>query len=308
MRFSVAFCGDRNMEAPLHVAASSLLSHIASGWTIDFYFILSGYDQQHRDRLLQTLELTKVGNFKAHFLSPPPDNTFTGMPSLHGDLTTYYRLVLPNLIEADRLLYVDCDTISFLDVSPLATIEMPYLSGFVGNGDVNDQPERAFFSRLGLAPNTPALNAGVMLFDAAAWRATKHTETMLDFCRRHGENLLCCDQTALIATSAGTFTRLEQKYNLHMYPTTPVPDPSRLPGIYHFVGSPKPWDPAGRSIHPGFALYQRALANTVFRTHRSGYARLSYWKRAYKIKGGYFRTFRTMLRQKKIGSPLKTDE
>jgi len=287
------------MEAPLHVAASSLLTHASAEWTIDFYFVLSDFDQKHRDRLLQTLELTKKGNYEVHFLPAPSDNIFAGMRSLHGDVTTYYRLVLPNLIEADRLLYVDSDTICFVDVTPLATVPMPYPTGFVQNGIVSDHPEYAFFSRLGLTPDTPALNAGVMLFDLAAWRAEDRTAKMLEFCRSYRDYLLCCDQTALIATCAGHFTMLDQKYNLHMYPTTPIPDPSQQPGIYHFVGSPKPWDLGGRSIHPGFSLYSRALESTFFRTHRTDYSRLSYWTRAYKIKGGYFRTLRTILQQKR---------
>ena len=80
MKFSVAYCGDRNMEAPLHVAASSLLAHAASDWTIDFHFILSDFSRQQRDRLLQTLELTGKSNYEVHFPPAPPDSTFAVMP------------------------------------------------------------------------------------------------------------------------------------------------------------------------------------------------------------------------------------
>jgi lipopolysaccharide biosynthesis glycosyltransferase len=299
MKFSVAYCGDRNMEAPLHVAASSLLAHASSDWTIDFHFILSDFSRQQRDRLLQTLELTGKSNYEVHFPPAPPDSTFAGMRSLHGNLITYYRFLLPSLVESDRLLYVDCDTICFIDVTPLARVPMPYSSGFVDYGVVSRQPEKAFFSRLGLPPDTAALNAGVMLFDLAAWRAEDRAATMFEFCRKHRDDLICCDQTALIATCAGNFTRLDQKYNLHMYPTTPVPDPSQHPGIYHFVGSPKPWDLGGRQMHLGFDLYARALENTVFRTHSTDYSRLAYWRRAYNIKGGYFRTLRGMFQTRK---------
>jgi lipopolysaccharide biosynthesis glycosyltransferase len=295
MRFSVAYCGDQNMEAPLHVAAASLLLHADPEWTIDLYFILSDFDQQRRDRLLRTLELTRRSNYQVHFVPPPPDSTFAGIPSLHGNLVTYYRFLLPQLVDADRLLYVDCDTICFTDVTPLARLPMPYPSGFVSYGNVSRQPESEFFHRLGLGPDTATFNAGVMLLDLAAWRAEGRAQSMLAFCRRYRDDLICCDQTALIATCAGKFTELDERYNLTLYPTTSVPDPAAMPGIYHFVGSPKPWDLGGRKMHRGFELYSRALELTDFRSHRTDYWRLSYWRRTYNIKGGYFRTLRRML-------------
>lgn len=294
MRFSVAYCGDQNMEAPLHVAAASLVLHSAPEWTIDLHFVLADFNQQRRDRLLGTLELTGRHNYEVRFVTPPPNSTFAGIPSLHGNLVTYYRFLLPDLVEADRLLYVDCDTICFTDVTPLATVPMRYPSGFVEYGITGQQPESAFFERMGFAPDTIAFNAGVMLLDLAAWRAEGRTASMLEFCRRHHDDLICCDQTALIATCAGRFTALDPKYNLPLYPTSAVPDPAEYPAIFHFVGSPKPWDLGGQKMHRGFDLYSRELENTVFRSHRTNYWRLSYWRRTYNIKGGYFRTLRRM--------------
>ncbi len=268
------------MEAPLHAAASSLLAHSTGG--IDFYFALSGFDDARRTLLLRSLDLSQR-DYRAVFLQEPDPRMFAGLRPFHGNLTPYYRLVLPELVPADRLLYLDSDTICSIDVYPLAELSMDHASGFVRHGVTNDYIEKAFFAGLGLPPDTPAFNSGVMLFDLAAWRDRKLTSEVLNFCRKHQEY----DQTALIGTSAGHFMHLDSKYNTHLYTNTPIPDTHANPGIYHFVGSPKPWDIGGRQFHRSFPIYARALANTVFKRHFADVTSLSRWKRAYKVRGGY---------------------
>jgi lipopolysaccharide biosynthesis glycosyltransferase len=298
MRLAVAFCADQNMERPLHVAVSSVLSKIAKKWTPNFYFMLSDFSERQKDDILRTLDVAG-GDYRAHFLERPPDKLLSGLRPLHGNMTPYLRLALPeHEIDAERLLYLDSDTISYLDITPLGDIPMPFPMGFVESGVVDDYPEKGFFSRIGLPPHTVAFNSGVMLFDLAAWRANRLTEQILGFCRRYSDDLVAADQTAMIASCAGNFTRVDRRYNVHLYASTPTQDPLTNPGIYHFVGSPKPWDIGGRYFHSSFPIYAQALANTVWKRHTTGYMSLAQWKRAYKIRGGYARTVLEHLRKR----------
>jgi lipopolysaccharide biosynthesis glycosyltransferase len=270
------------MEAPLHAAASSLLTRASV--EIDFYFLLHGFDAKRRDLILRSMEMSGKP-YRATFLDEPNAEALAGLRPFHGNLTPYYRLFLPKMVPADRLLYLDSDTVCMLDVASLGELAMSHASGFVPAGVTAHYIERELFLSVGLPDDTPAFNSGAMLFDLAAWRDQKLTEACLSFCRTYQEY----DQTALIAVSAGQFERLDPRYNIPLYTNTQAPDTDVYPGIYHFVGSPKPWDIGGRQFHSSFSIYEHALAHTVWGSHTVDYMSAAQWRRAYKVKGGYAR-------------------
>ncbi len=202
-------------------------------------------------------------------------------------------MFLPELIPADRLLYLDSDIVSAIDVAPLIDFRMSHASAFVPAGVTGTYIERELFARIGLPPDTPAFNSGVMLFDLKAWRDQKLGRETLDFCREHQEY----DQTGLIAVSAGRFDALHTRYNIPLYTTTELAYAREFPGLYHFVGSPKPWDIGGRQFHSCFPIYAEALEKTIWRRHATDYMSTANWKRAYKIKGGYARKLLSVARK-----------
>lgn len=291
MRLAVALCTDRMMEAPLHAAACSVLRHASI--EIDFYFMLNGFDAQRQKLLRQSLELSGKPH-TATFVETPRAEALAGLKPFHGNRTPYYRLFLPELVAADRLLYIDSDVLAAIDIAPLATLAMSHASGFVPAGVTGRYIERELFARIGLPPDTPAFNSGVMLFNLKAWREQKLGRQTLEFCRRHQEY----DQTGLIAVSAGQFDRLDDHYNVPLYTSSALAAARAYPGLYHFVGSPKPWDIGGRQFHSSFALYEEALAATVWRRHATDYTNIANWKRAYRVKGGYARKLLAVVRQR----------
>jgi lipopolysaccharide biosynthesis glycosyltransferase len=279
------------MEAPLHAAVCSVLTH--ASMEIDFYFILNGFDQKRRDLLRQSMDMSGRP-YTATFVDEPGSGELLSLRPFHGNRTPYYRLFLPELVPADRLLYLDSDVVSTIDVSPLATLAMSHASGFVPAGVTGTYIERELFARIGLPPDTPAFNSGVMLFDLTAWRAQQLGRETLDFCRKHQEY----DQTGLIAVSSGCFEALDPKYNTPLYTTTPLAEAREYPSLYHFVGSPKPWDIGGRQFHSCFSIYAEALEKTVWRRHATAYMSMANWKRAYKVKGGYARKLLALARKR----------
>jgi lipopolysaccharide biosynthesis glycosyltransferase len=291
LTFAVALCTDLMMEAPLHAAVCSLLSHASV--EIDFYFMLNGFDQKRRDLLRQSLDMSGKA-YKATFVDEPSPDQLSGLRPFHGNRTPYYRLFLPELVPADRLLYLDSDIVSATDISPLASLAISHASGFVAAGVTSHYIERELFARIGLPADTPAFNSGVMLFDLTAWRSQKLGRETLDFCRKYQEY----DQTGLIAVSAGCFDKLGPKYNIPLYTTTSLAYAREYPGLYHFVGSPKPWDIGGRQFHSCFSIYAEALENTIWRRHATDYMSMANWKRAYKVKGGYARKLLTLARKR----------
>lgn len=287
---AVALCTDRMMEAPLHAAASSLIAY--SSAELDFYFMLNGFDEKRRTLLRQSMDMCGKP-YRATFVEEPSTAELVTLKPFHGNRTPYYRLFLPELVPADRLLYIDSDVVSVIDVAPLITFTMSHASGFVPAGVTGRYIEREIFAKIGLPPDTPAFNSGVMLFDLKAWRQQKLGKQTLDFCRKYQEY----DQTGLIAVSAGHFDLLDDCYNMPLYTTTPLAIAREHPSLYHFVGSPKPWDIGGRQFHSSFGIYAEALEKTIWRRHATDYMSVANWKRAYKVKGGYARKLLALARR-----------
>jgi lipopolysaccharide biosynthesis glycosyltransferase len=164
--------------------------------------------------------------------------------------STYTRLLLADVFDDrwDRLLYVDSDM----------RVTMPLRGLFEANlrerpiGAVHDYMRYLIYGlkhsreRLGLQPDAPYFNAGLVCFD---WRATIASGLLQKATAFAIENPNLCeshDQDALNKAFEGSWTPLDPRWN---FMVVAVPDhvlrlyyPERLrPYVAHFAGSVKPW-------------------------------------------------------------------
>ncbi len=294
---AVAFCADQNMEAPLHVAASSLLRNLREDYAARFYFLLTGFSEAAIARLRRTLNVTGRA-YTMKILETRDTGIFRGFRPLHGNYTPYYRLLLPELVEEQRLLYFDSDMQIKVDVSPLFEMDMGSKAmGFVVSGVVSTSLESKFFLSLGKAPDGPAFNSGAMLFNLPEWRRQDCSARVLAFCREHSAQLAAADQTALNALFANDCFRLDPCYNVVVHGTT-APETIPASGVLHFVGSPKPWDIGGSLLLP----HAGPWFDDLRKTHIPSLMRISWlnrgaWMRFPRILGGYRRILRNKLPQ-----------
>ena len=152
---SVAFCTDRTMEAALHVAALSVLNHLSSSQTARFHLLLTGFSRDRIDLLRLTLDGAQRP-YEMEVLQAPDRSLFEGFRPLQGSLTPYHRLVLPDLVNEERLLYLDSDTLARIDVSPLIAVDMQaHATGFVVDGLAGPAWKANSFSGADFVPMVP---------------------------------------------------------------------------------------------------------------------------------------------------------
>jgi lipopolysaccharide biosynthesis glycosyltransferase len=292
---AVAFCTDRFMEAPLHVAMSSLLRNLADNYSARFYLILTGFTPEKLARLRQTLDATQRA-YTLQLLDPGDTSVFNGFPALHGSRIVYHRLLLPELVSESRLLYLDSDILVDTDVSPLFEIDMGQAPiGAVIGGTLQWALDSEFLYSIGMKPTDPVFNSGMILFNLPEWRRQECTKKVFTFGREHSSHLVVVDQTLLNGLFANICCHLERKFNFVAMPET---DPSTIPAeaVVHYVGSPKPWDIAGHYIHRYAAPWYRALRYTsVPLLQRLTWIDKHAWRRLPKIAGGYRRVLRVHL-------------
>jgi lipopolysaccharide biosynthesis glycosyltransferase len=121
-----------------------------------------------------------------------------------------------------------------------AAYDMIFLMDFRG-GALARQFQRSRRA-LGLAPDTPYFNAGLMAIDRAAWRAANLTERVTKALRDEPERYPFMEQDALNAALTGGFAALSPRFNF-MGDFFLLDLERRVePIVMHFVNAPKPWE------------------------------------------------------------------
>lgn len=258
----------------------SLLRNCKDVSRLTLWFFCSECKVQHKDSISQLLACEKFSG-KRQFIDFDAKKTFGHLKSLHGDWTTYGRLLIPNHINEDVALYLDADLIVSVDVLQLKefTFNGQFL-GAVPSGTFKDIMERnLFLDELHQSPEAEYFNAGVLLFNLRQWKAQGIQDKWQEITVKYPELLISHDQTLLNAVCGGQFAYLPSFYNNHWFPGNDTPA-NMKESIIHFVGSPKPWDAFGKQIHLGYnlwhsysprwwnRLYTKATWNKVLRTWR----------------------------------------
>ena len=157
---SVVFVADLSYMEKLEVALKSLCAH-QGHWKI--YVLNENLPTEWfalMNRRLETIA-SEVVNCR---VSAESFKAFS-LPSAHIHYATFFRYVIPDFVQEDRVLYLDSDMIFTQDLSPLFEVDLNGL----GIGAVVDCPT-----------TTEGFNAGLMVIDTAWWRQHKVTESLFD--------------------------------------------------------------------------------------------------------------------------------
>lgn len=293
---AVAFCADKFMEKALHVAVFSLLRHLSVDYIAHIYLLVGGFSASDIDCLRRTLDRAEHP-YELTILSEDACEVFAEFPTLHGSSSTYFRLLLPQMVDEERLLYLDADVLVNSDVSPLFEEDMSGKAvGFAVSGKVATALDRDFQVSIGRSPEAPAMNAGVCIFNLAEWKRQDCWQRILRFGQEHRTELTSHDQSIVCALFADDCHRLDPRYNIACYPAD-GPREMRGAGILHFVGAPKPWDLGARHLMPNAEEWFRVLGQTAVGTEkRTIWFDSRSWVRLPRILGGYRQLFHKKLR------------
>jgi lipopolysaccharide biosynthesis glycosyltransferase len=265
MRTAYCFTPDRSFFAPAVRAIASLVEAEPDVEREIFLIcepddVAPGFDKLARP-LRERIKLLTL-DFKRFDLNLAGKGRFSR--------AVFRRLFLDEILPAhfERIVTIDSDMLivrpglkrleSFdLGGRPLAAAyDMIFLMDFKGDA-LARQFQRSRRS-LGLALDTPYLNAGLMAIDRAAWRAEKLTERVTKALRDEPELYPFMEQDALNAALKGNFAPLSPRFNF-MGDFFLLDLERRLePIVLHFVNAPKPWELGSWRGEASFAENYRA--------------------------------------------------
>lgn len=177
--------------------------------------------------------------------------------STHYTAAVYGALVLPDILpeEWDRVIYLDCDTITRSSLSELW--ETP-LNGRILGAVVDSYVPTvgspygvSCWREIGMGRDFPYFNSGVLLIDLIAWRRERITYLCHTFVRTHGDSFNQHDQGILNAVIAERWLALSLSWNVSSYwrleerrvgAQSQIIDEAK---IRHFAGDLKPWTTEG---------------------------------------------------------------
>lgn len=196
------------------------------------------------------------------WISPPSDET-RGLPTRKRfSEAMYLRLLIPALLpRADRAIYLDCDVLVEADLAELAETDISDALLAAARDPVIptvSSPEGLpNYHELGLAPDTPYFNSGVLLLNLKQWREENVTASVFEYVRRHADLVRWPDQDGLNAVAAGRWVELDPRWN-----TPPQEAGPRAPRVVHFLGWAKPWNTFG--IGPAGERWRQCLRRSRY--------------------------------------------
>lgn len=295
---SVALCADKNVEVSLHVTLYSLLKN--SQHPIKLNLVQKGYTSGDIDKIHRTLEQF-TDKYQLNVVEFDENALFGKFKGLHGNQFNFTKLILANVLSDDRIIYLDSDLVISKDLSELFSTNLnDFVIGASAIETIADSLRSTFYQSIGMKKEAKYFNSGVMLMDLKKWRELDITSQCLSFANKYVDRLSFGDEAILNCIFYENFQTIDASYNHPLYPDSALVELKNPNDIFHFVGSPKPFDFLGEFIHPNYTMFYDSLTQTIFRDYKS-YLDFSFAKskRTVKLSRSYYN-----LLKKKVGHQL----
>jgi lipopolysaccharide biosynthesis glycosyltransferase len=132
----------------------------------------------------------------------------------------YLRLLAPGVLaHLDRFLYLDADVLVRSSLLPLF-VDLPEDQLALGTRDYFYSDIRhglkQTYQQLGLDPDAPYVNSGVLMINAHLWRREDITRQAVDYLQEHRSTIAHPDQDALNAVLSRKLTELDLAWNVQI--------------------------------------------------------------------------------------------
>lgn len=275
-RVILASAADEDFAMPLAVMLKSAEMNLREGCRIEAYILDGGLSLDSKLRLRTSLRRSRV---RLHWIKPV-EGALRELPlRVHLTVATYYRLQVPELLPAhcSKAIYLDADTVVLGDLAELWEHDFagcPLLAVRDGDATVSTSGLLRQFRGSGVSPDSPCLNAGVLVMDLDVWRREGMAARIIEHVKVNREHVALCDQDGINVVLAGRWRMLDRRWNYGVNLCTPYEsDPQRDrevmacieagAAIVHFIAAVKPW--AGGVTHPAATLFFKYLAHTGWR-------------------------------------------
>lgn len=250
---NICFVTDRNYFTNMVVALDSLLDNNHSKHSYHLFIVDVGIGSDNRHFLMDRYE--GRGDVKIEFVGLN-DTVFRKYRlKTHVSSAAYAKIYISEIIEVDKVIYLDCDVLVNADISHLwSHFEEDVIVKAVWNPFYDYDNHY-----LGISGNQRTFNSGVMLLNLALMREYNAASRLKEFLDRYHDKTKLHDQAAFNAVFKAQWKELDYGWNYQV--SMILNHYNRLgmsknryfslysdPKIIHFTSNSKPWQ--FRNCHP----------------------------------------------------------
>lgn len=237
----------------LSVAIASIKAH-AGNYYYDLYIFTREPDSQLWEQLLQLAD----ANFNitvrdiASYLPGVVDQAYL---LEHFTADIYYRIFMPEIVDYDKILYLDCDLVANEDIANLYNEDLDgYILGAIRNNKADTDYHRRLLGNLPEHMRDKYYNSGVLLINCTEFIEYGVKQACMDMISS-GKKYLCPDQDMLNIACHDHIKDIPYKWNFQWhfftYENYKYFDKRELavyaenfakPAIIHFSSPKKPWN------------------------------------------------------------------
>lgn len=250
---NIAFVTDENYFKYMTITIESVLKYAQNNIEINFYIIDSGVNKDSITFLNQLYYNHE--NVKFEFISIDTSLISKYNIKTHVSIAAYAKVFISELLEIDKVIYLDCDLILNNDISKLWNEfdDDKYIKA-VWNPYYNYDNEY-----LGLEKNERTFNSGVMLLNLKMMRDMQKVEDLVEFLNEYHNKTKLHDQAAFNAVFKNEWEELDYRWNYQVLmiqshykdlglSKNEYKNLYNNPLIIHFNTGSKPWQ--CRNNHP----------------------------------------------------------
>lgn len=223
----IVFSSDHNYAMPLGVVIQSLVDNKKEGYIVEINILDGGLTMEDKKKLNTFINdeiKIKYINININNFSKLPENGYF-------TLAVYFRLIAPELLPYDKILYIDCDMIILVDIKTIYDLD---LQGHV----LATVPEMSgpYLAKYFFRSISRYFNAGFLLIDSIKWKkfnvfseGLKVKDVIFNF-----------DQDILNHIFEKEWLELDRSFNFQV--SSIIYNENKIDAkIIHFIGAKKPW-------------------------------------------------------------------
>lgn len=230
MRKSTVLVADNAYLIQLETTIKSVLYHNRD---VDFYILNSDIAPEWFKLLGRKMEVVNSTIHNVHFDKELFEGYKTGP---HINYATYFRFFATEVVDSDRVLYLDSDIIVTGELTSLFKLNLKgYSIGAVDDVYAYEGRESGF-------------NAGVLLMDTAKWKEHSIVNSLLELAAEQNQAVHLGDQSILNIYFEDNWLALDETYNYmvgvdiyHLGQEYERLD-DNPPAIVHYASHDKPWN------------------------------------------------------------------
>lgn len=228
------------------VTMCSIMENTSDKRKIRFHILCGeGFSMEAEERLL----LLKQDGIDLDIIRVDTDRFRNARPCAYISIDTYYKFLIPEVIEASKCIYIDADVLVNMDMNELYDIEFSgeYIAGALELSEfLVPDASLSYAVQAGLASFDDYINAGVLLMNLNRMRIDHITDKLIS---NISNKSFHADQDTINKVCHGKIKIIDWKYNYIPFFTFEEYErffgPSQLIKenmIIHYAGQSKPWN------------------------------------------------------------------